>query len=118
MDMINRKITTLLAVAGTLTATFVDARFCWSCVPLWCSIFQKEERHVSSVSLPTSSVSPQRVREIAALLPDVPQGIGHTYKDRDYWDKMRKDTAAVALLKKAPELPWRFCPAKKNGLIS
>lgn len=72
--------------------------------------------HVSSVSLPTSSVSPQRVREIAALLPDVPQGIGHTYTDRAYWDKMRKDTAAVALLKKAPELLKQGMPPFVDSL--
>lgn len=59
----------------------------------------------------TSNISPQRVAQIAAMLPDAPKGIGLTYKDRKFWDRIAsRDSAARQLIKDAPALMAKGMP--------
>lgn len=51
-----------------------------------------------TASQPNKNISSARVQEIAAMLPEKPQGIGVTYKERGYWDEMKNDPKAKALL--------------------
>ena len=34
-----------------------------------------------------ATIPQNRIQEIAAMLPDRPQGIGRSYKDRTFWNK-------------------------------
>ena len=43
----------------------------------------------------------ERVRQIARMLPDRPQGVGITYKDRAYWDRIALLPEAKALVAEA-----------------
>lgn len=40
--------------------------------------------------VPTTNISAARIREIAAMLPDKPQGMGLSYRNREYWDSVRQ----------------------------
>lgn len=61
-------------------------------------------------------VPSERVLEIAALLPGAPQGIGVSYKDRSFWDRMKLDVDAQALLKEAPGLLEQGMPPFVDSL--
>lgn len=57
-----------------------------------------------------TNISQDRIREIAAMLPDKPNGIGVSYKDRSFWNKIKESDEAQKLLKEeAPAL-------LKNGM--
>lgn len=58
----------------------------------------------------TCSISTTRVKEIASLLPDSPEGIGVTYKDRDFWDKVTQMDEAQKLLDEAFALSKQGIP--------
>lgn len=64
----------------------------------------------------TIHISPERVREIAAFLPENPQGIGVSYKDRVFWEQMKRDVNAQKLLKEAPELLEQGIPPFVDSL--
>lgn len=62
-------------------------------------------RLASDASKPNTNISQSRVREIAAMLPDKPQGMSVTYKDRLFWDEIKKSEAAKKILEEeAPTL--------------
>ena len=44
---------------------------------------------MASDSMGIRQFAEKDIREIAAMLPEKPQGLGLTYKNRAYWDKMR-----------------------------
>lgn len=48
-----------------------------------------------------NNISAERIREIADMLPEKPEGIGVTYKDRTYWDKMKNTPEARKLIEEA-----------------
>lgn len=48
-------------------------------------------------------ISPEKVEQIAAMLSATPSGIGLTYKDRNYWTSIQKESSAQMLLKRAEE---------------
>ncbi|MCD8260241.1 MAG: hypothetical protein LUD15_01045 [Bacteroides sp.] len=48
-------------------------------------------------------LSENRIEEIAGMLPDTPQGIGVTYKDRKFWKQFRKNDQAILLIQEAEE---------------
>lgn len=62
------------------------------------------------------NISKERIREIAAMLPEKPQGIGVTYKDRPFWEEIRKDPEAQALLKEAALLANQPMPPFVDSL--
>lgn len=58
-----------------------------------------------------SNISQNRIQEIAAMLPEKPQGIGYSYKNRTFWDKMRESNEAKKLLtEEAPALLKKGMP--------
>lgn len=65
---------------------------------------------------PTRNISSARVREIAAMLPEKPQGIGVTYKDRGYWDSMKNDPKAKELLEEAAGIVKKPMPPFVDSL--
>lgn len=65
---------------------------------------------------PMRNISSARVREIAAMLPEKPQGIGVTYKDRGYWDSMKNDPKAKALLEEAAGIVKKPMPPFVDSL--
>lgn len=65
---------------------------------------------------PTRNISSARVREIAAMLPEKPQGIGVTYKDRGYWDSMKKDPKAKQLLEEVAAMVKKPMPPFVDSL--
>lgn len=65
---------------------------------------------------PAGNISQERVRQIAALLSETPQGIGVTYKDRTYWDAMRNDPQAKELLAQADPLRKQPMPPFVDSL--
>lgn len=65
---------------------------------------------------PTRNISSDRVREIAAMLPEKPQGIGVTYKDRGYWDSMKKDPKAKQLLEEVAAMVKKPMPPFVDSL--
>lgn len=64
----------------------------------------------------TLHISSERVREIAALLPETPQGIGLSYKDRAFWEKMKQDANAQIVLKEASDLVKQGMPPFVDSL--
>lgn len=57
------------------------------------------------------NISQSRIQEIAAMLPDKPQGIGITYKNRTFWEKIKETDDAKKLLKEeAPALLKKGMP--------
>ena len=61
-----------------------------------CEIYQ-----MASDELACHTISPERVREIAQMLPDKPEGVGITYKDRAYWEQIAAMPEAQELMEKA-----------------
>lgn len=61
-------------------------------------------------------VSPARVKEIASMLPEHPEGIGVTYKDRVFWDKVGTMEEARELLKEAKVLAEQGMPPFVDSL--
>lgn len=49
------------------------------------------------------NISSERVREIAAMLPDKPQGLGLTYKNREHWNQLLQTPEGQNILKLASE---------------
>lgn len=62
-----------------------------------------EVYRLATDSLAVRRFSTERVRQIAAMLPEHPQGMGLTCKDRSYWDKMRDSREGKDLVRKAAE---------------
>lgn len=63
------------------------------------------------------NISQNRIQEIAAMLPDKPQGIGVSYKDRSFWDKMKESDEAKKLLgEEAPALLEKGMPPFVDSL--
>ena len=56
---------------------------------------------MASDELAFHTISPERVREIASMLPDKPEGVGVTYKDRTFWGQIAALPEAQALLEEA-----------------
>lgn len=73
-------------------------------------------RLASESPLPTTNISADRVREIASLLPEAPQGIGVSCRDRAFWDKMKLDANAQKLLEEAPGLLKQGMPPFVDSL--
>lgn len=73
-------------------------------------------RLASDSVTPNKNISSERVREIAAMLPEKPQGIGVTYKDRAYWDSMKKDPKAKELLEEAARMVKKPMPPFVDSL--
>lgn len=55
-------------------------------------------------------VSASRVKEIAQMLSEQPEGIGVTYKDRTFWDKVARMDEAMNLLDEATHLVEQGMP--------
>lgn len=60
---------------------------------------------------------PQRVQEIAALLPEQPTGLGRPISDRAAWAKLAKDPAFHDVLKRAENLLKEPLPAQPDDLF-
>lgn len=73
-------------------------------------------RLATDAAEPTRNISSARVREIAAMLPEKPQGIGVTYKDRGYWDSMKKDPKAKQLLEEVAAMVKKPMPPFVDSL--
>lgn len=73
-------------------------------------------RLARELPMPTTHISADRVREIASLLPEAPQGIGVSCQDRAFWDRMRQDAGAQALLDEAPRLLKQGMPLFVDSL--
>lgn len=74
-------------------------------------------RMAQDITKPTVNISQSRVEEIAAMLPDKPQGISISYKDRSFWDKMRENDEAKKLLsEEAPALLKKGMPLFVDSL--
>lgn len=71
---------------------------------------------MASNDLVLNNLSADRVREIAAMLPDKPQGIGVTYKDRKYWEAVAAMPEAQALVKEARESMEKGMPPFVDSL--
>lgn len=56
---------------------------------------------MASDSLGIKQFPEEKIRQIAALLPEKPQGLGLTYKNRAYWDKMRDSREGKAFVDSA-----------------
>lgn len=56
---------------------------------------------MASDELPLNNLSASRVREIAAMLAEQPQGLGITYKNRSYWDALAATPEARKLVAEA-----------------
>lgn len=66
---------------------------------------------------PNANISQSRVQEIAAMLPDKPQGMGLSYKDRAFWNKIKdSDEARKLLTEEAPELLKKGMPPFVDSL--
>ena len=64
-----------------------------------------------------ANISQSRIQEIAAMLPEKPEGIGVTYKERTFWDKMKETKQAQKLLTtEAPELLKKGMPPFVDSL--
>lgn len=64
-----------------------------------------------------TNISPIRVREIAEMLSDKPQGIGVSYKDRTFWEKVKQsDDVQQLLLEEAPLLLKKGMPPFVDSL--
>ena len=44
-----------------------------------------------------ATIPQNRIQEIAAMLPDRPQGIGTSYKDRTFWNKDKRCENCISL---------------------
>lgn len=73
-------------------------------------------RLATDAAEPTRNISSVRVREIAAMLPEKPQGIGVTYKDRTYWEGMKNDPKAKALLEEVAAMVKKPMPPFVDSL--
>lgn len=49
-------------------------------------------------------VNQSRIAEIAAMIPDRPQSISVSYKDRAFWNNYRNDAKTISLFAKLPEM--------------
>ena len=70
-------------------------------------------RMAQDVPKQTANISQNRIREIAAMLPDKPEGIGVSYKNRVFWDKLKEESAEARKLleEEAPALlKWGMPP--------
>ena len=64
-----------------------------------------------------ATIPQNRIQEIAAMLPDRPQGIGTSYKDRTFWNKIKESDDAKQLLEKeAPALLKQGMPPFVDSL--
>ena len=64
-----------------------------------------------------ATIPQNRIQEIAAMLPDRPQGIGRSYKDRTFWNKIKESDDAKQLLEKeAPALLKQGMPPFVDSL--
>lgn len=73
-------------------------------------------RLATDTAEPTRNISSARVREIAAMLPEKPQGIGVTYKDRTYWEGMKSDPKAKQLLEEVAAMVKKPMPPFVDSL--
>lgn len=73
-------------------------------------------RLATDAAEPTRNISSVRVREIAAMLPEKPQGIGVTYKDRTYWEGMKNDPKAKQLLEEVAAMVKKPMPPFVDSL--
>ena len=64
-----------------------------------------------------TNISQSRIREIAAMLPDKPEGMGVSYKDRTFWNKVKESGNAEKLLtEEAPALLKKGMPPFVDSL--
>lgn len=73
-------------------------------------------RLATDAAEPARNISSARVREIAAMLPEKPQGIGVTYKDRTYWEGMKSDPKAKQLLEEVAAMVKKPMPPFVDSL--
>lgn len=73
-------------------------------------------RLATDAAEPARNISSVRVREIAAMLPEKPQGIGVTYKDRTYWEGMKNDPKAKQLLEEVAAMVKKPMPPFVDSL--
>jgi rhamnogalacturonyl hydrolase YesR len=65
----------------------------------------------------STNIDPDRVRQIAAMLPDKPGSIGVSYNDREFWNSFGKSPAGVKLLgEEAPALLEKGFPPFVDSL--
>lgn len=64
----------------------------------------------TSAQTENKRISSTRIQEIMKMLADKPQGIGVTYKDRTFWDGIKKDNQAIATIKEADSLMKKGMP--------
>lgn len=64
-----------------------------------------------------ANISQDRIREIAAMLPDKPEVMGVSYKDRTFWNKVKESGKAEKLLtEEAPALLKKGMPPFVDSL--
>ena len=74
-------------------------------------------RMAQDTSRQHANISQSRIREIAAMLPDKPEGIGVSYKDRTFWNKVKESSKAEKLLtEEAPALLKKGMPPFVDSL--
>lgn len=64
----------------------------------------------------TCGISQERVRQIAQLLPEEPQGMSVSHNNRLFWDRMKTDKHAEALLNEIPTLISKGMPPFEDEL--
>ncbi|MGE5531867.1 MAG: hypothetical protein ACM3VW_07130, partial [Bacteroidota bacterium] len=67
----------------------------------WCLIPLLLILLLTGVAPAAESLDPARVAQIAPMLPDQPTGLGRPIADRAAWDKLAKDPAVAATIKRA-----------------
>ncbi|MFZ2644454.1 MAG: heparinase II/III family protein [Verrucomicrobiia bacterium] len=65
---------------------------------------------------PKSPIDAERVKAVAAMLPELPAGLGHPISDRASWDKFARDAASKSIIKRAEGILSQPVPEQPDDL--
>jgi len=78
---------------------------------------KEEKKAMSQTASPQEGLSPERVREVAAMLPERPAGVGRPTSDRVAWDKLAANAAYQQAVKRAEPLLKLPIPEQPDDLF-
>jgi hypothetical protein len=101
---------------SAISTVIVFAALCVALTSAVASAAQPKPSRPKRAAAPSPQLDAGRVKAVAAMLAEQPQGVGRPIRDREAWETLARDASSKSIIKRAGELLSQPLPEQPDDL--